>query len=371
MPRRVASLALALALALPSAAAGDAHSLGDLHSISCPPASAPGPCALQAFDGASATLVPLRLAFWGPQTVQWWLQLDGNWTDVGMAADVLVGLPAAPLPVTLTQVGSTAWEVAPAPAAGAPAIVARLQVSPLQLTLLVDGRAVVQEAAPLSWDDSSSSMTLARDAAPLAPGLSQEYFFGGGMQNGHFSHRDATITIGVDYNWDVDGHPNSVPWFLSSAGYGVLRNTWMPGQYAFSSPVVASHNESNRLDAFFVLTGAGSANESSAKALLSLYTQLTGPPFLPPLYALGLGDSDCYHNDRHGNSSQVAIAVGELYQKFDMPRGWMLINDGCEALRPARPSVPQCPLSSPLAPTLHKQMAAATASPSTASFRAT
>jgi hypothetical protein len=26
-----------------------------------------------------------------------------------------------------------------------------------------------------------------------------------------------------------------------------------------------------------------------------------------------LGDSDCYHNDRHGNSTQTAIAVADLY----------------------------------------------------------
>jgi hypothetical protein len=59
--------------------------------------------------------------------------------------------------------------------------------------------------------------------------------------------------------------------------------------------VTAAHNESTRFDAFFVLTGPGPA---SVKALLGLYTALTGPPFLPPIYGLYLGDSDCYHNDR-------------------------------------------------------------------------
>lgn len=117
-------------------------------------------------------------------------------------------------------------------------------------------------------------------------------------------------------------HPQ---WYLSSAGYGVLRNTWAPGAYSFTSPVVSTHNESTRFDAFFLLAGPG---QGSVKTLLGLYTQLTGPPFLPPLYALFLGDSDCYHNDRHGNSTQVAIAVAKLYNSYDMPHGWALPNDG-------------------------------------------
>jgi alpha-glucosidase len=83
--------------------------------------------------------------------------------------------------------------------------------------------------------------------------------------------------------------PNPAPWYVSTAGYGVLRNTWAPGRYTFSSPVIAAHNESNRFDAFFMLSGPGF---TSVKDLLGLYTALTGPPFLPPLYGLFLGDSD-------------------------------------------------------------------------------
>ena len=206
-----------------------------------------------------------------------------------------------------------------------PAVVARLAKSSGLLSILVDGQTVVQESAPLSWDDTSSWQTLARDTAPLPPGVDREYFFGGGMQNGRFSHRDETIIIATGYDWDDGGHPNPVPWYVSSAGYGVLRNTWQPGTYSFASPVLTSHNESTRLDAFILLAGAG---PQSLKTLLGLYTALTGPPFLPPLYGLFLGDSDCYHNDRHGNSTLVATAVAELYEQHDMPRGWMLTNDG-------------------------------------------
>ena len=120
------------------------------------------------------------------------------------------------------------------------------------------------------------------------------------------------------------GHPNPAPWYISSAGYGCLRNTWAPGEYSFRNPLVTAHNESHRFDALFLLAGRG----RSIKTLLGLFTELTGPPFLPPMYGLFLGDSDCYHNDRHGNSTQVAVEIARLYRKFDMPAGWMLPNDG-------------------------------------------
>ena len=77
----------------------------------------------------------------------------------------------------------------------------------------------------------------------------------------------------------------------------VYRNTWSPGYYDFSAPaasVFTAHNES-RFDAFFF--------GGDFQQVLRLYTTVTGKPFLVPVYGLGLGDSDCYHNERHGNRS--------------------------------------------------------------------
>jgi alpha-glucosidase len=313
---RLASL-LSL-LALPLAARADG-ALGDLANVSCAAAL----CSLSAFaSGGAGATVPLRLAFFAPQVVRYWLQLDGNFSDNGFADDVLVGTPQ-PVTLALRDAGAY-YEVtqtqSPAPS---PLVSVQLLKSPLQLTVLVDGRAVAQEAAPLAWNDTASWQTLTRDATHLASNLSAEYFYGGGMQDESWSHRDTSITIAVDYNWAEGGHPNSVPFYVSTAGYGVLRNTWQPGVYDFGSPVVTVHSEGNRFDAFFVLAAPG-----DIKSLLGLYTMLTGPPFLPPIYAMFLGDSDCYHNDRHGNSTQVAIGVANLYEQYDIPRGWMLINDG-------------------------------------------
>ena len=86
------------------------------------------------------------------------------------------------------------------------------------------------------------TQTLARGA--------QEQFFGGGMQNGRFSHRDTSITISRDDNWDDGGNPNAAPFYLSSAGYGVLRNTFAPGTYDFHAPVRTTHQE-QRFDAYY------------------------------------------------------------------------------------------------------------------------
>ena len=54
-------------------------------------------------------------------------------------------------------------------------------------------------------------------------------------------HRGQTIEIAVNYNWDDGGHPNSVPFYLSTAGYGVFRNTFAPGPTPSTHPVTTAH----------------------------------------------------------------------------------------------------------------------------------
>ena len=279
---RCGIVAAAAALA---AAAGDVpQTLGDVSTFSCSGAT----CDIVATVANSAATVPLRLVFFSNNIVRWWLAVDGNFSENGAFDDVVVG---GAEPVTVALADSGAYYQVSAPSSP---VVARVQKSPALLSLLVNGVVVAQEAAPLSWNSTSSWQTLARDAGPK-DNLSAEYFFGGGMQNGRFSHRDEAIVISVSYNWEDGGNPNPAPWYVSSAGYGVFRNTWAPGVYTFQSPVVTVHNESNRLDAFFLLPST--SGPASIKSVLGLYTQLTGPPFLPPLYGLYLGDSDCYHND--------------------------------------------------------------------------
>jgi hypothetical protein len=102
----------------------------------------------------------------------------------------------------------------------------------------------------------------------------------------------------------------------------VYRNTWSPGYYDFSAPaasVFTAHNES-RFDAFFF--------GGDFQQVLRLYTTVTGKPFLVPVYGLGLGDSDCYHNERHGNSTRVVLSIADEYRERRIPGAWFLPNDG-------------------------------------------
>jgi len=192
----------------------------------------------------------------------------------------------------------------------------RAEKEPLRLALFRGSSQtpVWAEQSGLSRNGTATFQTLA--AAP------DEAFFGGGMQNGYFSHRDHVINIAVSYNWDDGGSPNAAPFYISSAGYGVFRCTWAEGTYDFRSPNIIAHKE-QRFDAFYF---AGAPRDF--KGLLEGYTYITGRPFMPPVYALGIGDSDCYHNNRHGNNTNVALSVMEEYRQWNMPLGWMLVNDG-------------------------------------------
>jgi alpha-glucosidase (family GH31 glycosyl hydrolase) len=173
-----------------------------------------------------------------------------------------------------------------------------------------------QETAPLTWNSTTTVQSLEAGASPA-----DAHFFGGGMQDDRFSHKGEKIVISKSFNWGESGHGGgSYPYFLSDAGFGSFRNTWAAGTYDFTaSPVQLGHNES-RFDAYFF---AGDFTE-----VLDQFTQLVGRPFLVPIYGLGLGDSDCYHNSRHGFSTRVVLAIADKYREMDMPGGWFLPNDG-------------------------------------------
>ena len=165
---------------------------------------------------------------------------------------------------------------------------------------------------------------LARDGAVTTQRLTRgpdEQFFGGGMQNGRFSHRNDTINVAVSYEWNEGGWPNSVPFYLSTAGYGVLRHTFASGAYSFTDPVVTRHQE-DRFDAFWFV--------GDARRVIDGYTELTGRPFMPPLYGLEMGDADCYcHNANRGERHTLdALRVADGYVDRRIPLGWMLVNDG-------------------------------------------
>ncbi len=297
LPCLAAIVALGLA---PSAAYAGSPSggLGDLTGI-----SADGPV-VTLKSGAAA----VRVSFPAESAVRVWLAPDGTFTDP--AGDKIV-LPKTTAPATPQRVDKGAyWAIS------TPKATLRAYKHPLKFALY-DGADRTQrwaESAPLSWTGTTTTQTLARTAA--------EQFVGGGEQNGRFSHRDQTIKIFADDNWNDGGAPNSQPFYASTAGYGVLRNTFAPGSYSFTSPVKTTHDE-RRFDATYVV-GAG------LKDVVSGYTDLVGKPFLPPIYGLETGDSDCYlHNANRGERHTLdAVKIADGYTQNGMPNGWMLVNDG-------------------------------------------
>ncbi|MGW8882554.1 glycoside hydrolase family 31 protein, partial [Streptomyces mirabilis] len=249
-----------------------------------------------------------RVSFVSDETFRIELAPDGTFSDP--TGDDIV-LPQGTPPHTRWKERSDRYELSTSD------VTLRAYKSPLRFALYrADGSRIWSEAKGLSWNGAKTTQTLARGA--------DEQFYGAGMQNGrgNTSHRDKTVEVGVDYNWNDGGHPNSVPFYLSSAGYGVFRNTYAPNTYAFNDPVTTSAKE-QRFDAYYF---AG----DSAKDVIGQYTKLTGKPFLPPVYGMEIGDADCYlHNANRGERHTLdALKVADGYVENDMPNGWMLVNDG-------------------------------------------
>lgn len=259
----------------------------------------------------------LRVDFKDADLFRVWLAPDGTFSDpanedpadpAAPDADIVVKSDYSPAGSTVQET-STAYVISTGQA--------RLTVTkdPITLSLADEtGQALWSEAGPLAWTARGTTQSLAR--------AEQEQFFGGGMQNGRFSHRDQTIKIARDFNWNDGGSPNAVPFYVSSAGYGVLRNTFAPGSYSFDAPVTTVHEE-QRFDAYYFV--------GDAEQVIDGYTELTGRPLAVPMYALEMGDADCYlHNANRGERETLrdATAIAQGYKDNDMPLGWMLVNDG-------------------------------------------
>ncbi|WP_449345656.1 NPCBM/NEW2 domain-containing protein [Streptomyces narbonensis] len=266
-------------------------------------------------DGASYRLTAgqaeARVSFVTADTFRIELAPDGRFTDP-TGSDIV--LPQGPPPATRWRDLGDRYEL------GTSAVTLRVTKSPLRFSAVrADGTPLWTESQGLTWNQDRTTQTLARGA--------DEQFYGAGMQNGrgNTTHRDKTVEVGVDYNWNDGGHPNSVPFYLSSAGYGVYRNTYAPNTYAFTEPVTTTAKE-RRFDAYY-FAGTG---RDALKDVIGQYTRLTGKPFLPPVYGLEIGDADCYlHNANRGERRTLdALKVADGYVENDMPNGWMLVNDG-------------------------------------------
>lgn len=225
----------------------------------------------------------------------------------------------------------------------------------LTVTDLRNGRTVLEQLAPVVFETRGGKDV----ATVLIKESDDEYFYGGGVQNGRFSHKGKRINIVNENSWTDGGVASPAPYYWSTAGYGAMWHTFAPGEYDFGAETegtVRLTHDTDYLDIFVMVA-------PDPVALLNTYYQLTGNPVLLPKFAFYEGHLNAYNRDwwveddgprtvpfedgkRYRESQKdnggtreslngekdnyqfSARAVVDRYEAHDMPLGWILPNDG-------------------------------------------
>ena len=216
---------------------------------------------------------------------------------------------------------------------------------------LTTGQIAFEEVAPVLFKNGKTIVTLKQSEG--------EFFYGGGVQNGRFSHAGKAIDIENQSSWTDGGVASPTPFFWSSNGYGFMWHTFRKGKYDFGAGETGTTtlmHEENYLDVFFMINEDGIA-------LLNDFYQLTGNPVLMPKFGFYMGHLNAYNRDywteskdgsgmlyedgKRYRESQTdnggareslngengprlfsARAAVDRYLDQDMPLGWFLPNDG-------------------------------------------
>ena len=214
---------------------------------------------------------------------------------------------------------------------------------------LKTGKRVLETLQPAEFQEDRVSLTLKETP--------DEYFYGGGVQNGRFSHKGKAISIENQNSWTDGGVASPNPFYWSTNGYGILWHTFNRGVYDFGHEekgIVKLFHQTDYLD-IFVMVNEG------AVPLLNDYYQLTGNPVLMPKFGFYQGHLNAYNRDywkedesgilfedgkrykesqkdnggireslngEKNNYQFSARAVIDRYRNHDMPLGWLLPNDG-------------------------------------------
>jgi alpha-glucosidase (family GH31 glycosyl hydrolase) len=218
------------------------------------------------------------------------------------------------------------------------------------VTDLHTGNVVAKQTKPIDFKRSRFTLNLSEGQ--------DEYFYGGGVQNGRFSHRGKKIEIVNTNSWTDGGVASPTPFYWSTNGYGIMFYTFAPGHYDFGATnknEISLVHDANYLDLFFMV-------DKEPADLLNDYYKLTGEPVLLPKFAFYEGHLNAYNRDywkeankggilfedgkrytesqkdnggtkeslngENGNYQFSARAVIDRYKKHDMPLGWILPNDG-------------------------------------------
>ncbi len=218
------------------------------------------------------------------------------------------------------------------------------------ITNLQTGNVVATSYRPFNIEKTKATLYLKEQPS--------EYFYGGGVQNGRFSHKGKVIAIENQNNWTDGGVASPTPFYWSTKGYAAMWYTFKKGKYDFGAKekecVALSHN-TNYIDLFFIVN-------DTPVGLLNDFYQLTGNPVLLPKFAFYEGHLNAYNRDywkedntgilfengkkykeSQNNNGGIkeslngelkdnypfsARAVIDRYKRYDMPLGWILPNDG-------------------------------------------
>lgn len=221
----------------------------------------------------------------------------------------------------------------------------------MKVTDLSTGKVAFEETAPVLFKHAKTTITL--------KGYEGEFFYGGGVQNGRFSHAGKKIDIENQNSWTDGGVASPAPFFWSTNGYGFMWHTFRKGEYDFGAAqpgTVTLMHEEEYLDVFFMVS-------DNAVALLNDFYQLTGNPVLMPKFGFYMGHLNAYNRDywtpstdgngmlyedgkrykesqtdnggtkeslngEKNNYQFSARAAVDRYLSQDMPLGWFLPNDG-------------------------------------------
>ncbi len=215
---------------------------------------------------------------------------------------------------------------------------------------LQTGKTVIETLKPIEFKKDEVKLFLKE--------RENEYFYGGGVQNGRFSHKGKIIAIENQNSWTDGGVASPTPFYWSTEGYGMMWHSFKKGFYNFGteeSGIVEISHKDNYLDLFFMV------NEGAVPVLNDFY-QLTGKPVFFPKFGFYQGHLNAYNRDywteveeggilfedgkryKESSNSETGVqetlngekgvyqfsarAALERYINHDMPLGWFLPNDG-------------------------------------------
>jgi alpha-glucosidase (family GH31 glycosyl hydrolase) len=150
---------------------------------------------------------------------------------------------------------------------------------------LTTGKTAFEEVAPVLFKNNKTTITLKATEG--------EFFYGGGVQNGRFSHAGKIIDIENQNSWTDGGVASPAPFVWSTNGYGFMWQTFRKGKYDFAATEadkVTLMHEIDYLDVFFMVSEDGIA-------LLNDFYQLTGNPVLMPKFGFYMGHLNAYNRD--------------------------------------------------------------------------